>query len=369
MTLRRLLIAAFALALAAAGPALARDPDRRLVLVTVDGLSWQEVFRGADPVRATDETFVENPAALTARFVEVPDRPRALTPFLHDVVARQGVLLGDRDHGGCAAVTNDMWFSYPGYNEILTGRPDPAITSNEHGLNRNLTVLEWLNGRPEFRGKVRAVASWNVFDDILAAARSKLPVNAGWATPASRTPMEATLARLQSQTPRRWAGVRFDLFTHGYALETLKHDKPRVLFVSYGETDDFAHEGLYDQTLIAARRTDDFLGELWAALQADPAYAGKTTLIVTTDHGRGTDERTIAWKSHGKPAWPGSDQTWIAAIGPGIAPQTAPSKACAGANQVAATGLQALGLDWKAFDPAAGPPLPIFKAGGRVSQP
>ncbi|MFZ3008368.1 MAG: alkaline phosphatase family protein [Phenylobacterium sp.] len=362
------LIAAFVLALAA-GPALAKDPDRRLVLVTVDGLAWQEVFRGADPARATDKTFVEDPAALKARFVEVSDRPRALTPFLHDVVARQGVLLGDRDQGGCAAVTNDMWFSYPGYNEILTGRVDPAITSNEHGPNRNVTVLEWLNGRPEFRGKVRAVASWNVFDDILAAARSKLPVNAGWATPASRTPMEATLARLQDQTPRRWAGVRFDVFTHAYALEALKHDKPRVLFVSYGETDDFAHDGLYDQTLIAARRTDAFLGELWTALQADPAYAGKTTLIVTTDHGRGSDGRADAWKSHGKPQWPGSDQTWIAAIGPDIAPQAASAVTCAGANQLAATGLQALGLDWKDFDPAAGAPLAIFTAKGRVSQP
>ncbi|MBR7618928.1 alkaline phosphatase family protein [Phenylobacterium sp. 20VBR1] len=369
MTLPRALIAALALALAATAPALAKPAEERLVLVTVDGLSWQELFHGADPARAADKTFVEDPAALKPQFIDVPDRARALTPFLHDVVAKQGVLLGDRDHGGCVRVTNDMWFSYPGYNEILTGRVDPAITSNEHGQNKNVTVLEWLNGQPGFQGKVRAVTSWNTFDDILAASRSKLAVNAGWATSASRTPMEATLARLQAQTPRRWAGVRFDLFTHGYALETLKHDKPRVLYVSYGETDDFAHDGLYDQTLIAARRTDAFIGELWAALQADPAYAGKTTLIVTTDHGRGTDARPEAWKSHGKPAWPGSDETWIAAIGPSIAPQVTPTKDCLGANQVAATGLKSLGLDWTAFDPAAGPPLAIFKAAGRVSQP
>lgn len=359
----RALIASLLLLFAAAGPVLAKDPDSRLVLVTVDGLSWQELFRGADPARAADKALVEDPAALKAAFVDVPDPARALTPFLHDVVAKQGVLLGDRDHGSCVAVTNDQWFSYPGYNEILTGRADPAIVSNEHGPNKNITILEWLNRRPEFQGKVRAVASWNVFSDILAAERSKLPVNAGWASPASRTPMEATLARLQGQTPRRWAGVRFDVFTHGYALETLKFDKPRVLYVSYGETDDFAHDGLYDQTLIAARRTDGFIAELWAALQADRAYAGKTTLIVTTDHGRGGDAKPGAWRSHGKPLWPGSDQSWIAAIGPGIAPGGAAPKDCLGADQVAATGLQALGLDWTAFDPAAGAPLPIFRAG------
>ena len=361
MKFPKALIAAFALALAA-GPALAKDPDRRLVLVTLDGLSWQELFRGADPTRAAQKGLVEDIPAIRREFVDVPDRARALTPFLHEVVAKQGVLLGDRDHGSCAAVTNDQWFSYPGYNEILTGRVDKAIDSNEHGPNKNVTVLEWLNGRPGFQGNVRAVASWNVFPDILAVARSKLPVNAGWATPPARTAMEATLARLQDQTPRRWAGVRFDVFTHGYALESLKHDKPRVLYISYGETDDFAHDGLYDQTLIAARRTDGFLAELWAALQADPAYAGKTTMIITTDHGRANDTKPDGWKSHGKPQWAASDQSWIAAIGPGIK-AGATVAGCAGANQVAATGLQALGLDWKAFDPQAGAPLPIFRSG------
>lgn len=363
MKLPNALIAALALTLVVASPAAAKDADSRLVLVTLDGLSWQELFRGADPVRAADKALVEDVPAIRRDFVDVPDRALALTPFLHNVVAKQGVLVGDRDHGSCAVVTNDQWFSYPGYNEILTGRVDPAIDSNEHGPNKNVTVLEWLNGRPGFQGKVRAVTSWNVFSDILSVGRSKLPVNAGWATPAPRTAMETTLGRLQEQTPRRWAGVRFDVFTHGYALESLKHDKPRVLYVSYGETDDFAHDGRYDQTLIAARRTDGFLAELWATLQADPAYAGKTTMIITTDHGRANDTKPDGWKSHGKPQWADSNQSWIAAIGPGIKAGAKVTGGCAGANQVAATGLQALGLDWKTFDPQAGAPLPIFRAG------
>ena len=340
--------------------AQAATGDRRLVLVTLDGLAWTEVFRGADPERSADRAFVTEPKPFQAAYVQPTDRARAMMPFLHMVMAKQGVLIGDRDHGSCAAVANDMWFSYPGYNEILTGRVDPAIRSNEHGPNANVTMLEWLNHQPAFRGKVEAVASWANFHDILNEARSGVPVNAGWNSAPGRTQVEVGIARMQAQAPRIWSSVRLDLFTHAYALETLRRSKPKVLFISYGETDDFAHDGHYDQVVMAAHRTDGFLAELWATLQADPTYAGKTTLIVTTDHGRGEGERT-AWRNHGKPIFKGSDATWIAMIGPGV---TAPPSGgpCASSSQIAATGLTALGLDWKAFNPQAGPPLAVFGA-------
>jgi hypothetical protein len=288
-------------------------------------------------------------------------------PFLHDVVAKQGVLIGDRDHGSCAAVTNDQWFSYPGYNEILTGRPDPKIVSNEHGPNANVTFLEWLNRRPAFAGRVEVVASWANFGDIVNAARSEVPVNAGWEgappRPAKTGPI---LARLQREAPRLWPTVRFDAFTHAHVLDALRTRKPRVLYVSYGETDDFAHDGRYDQVLWAAHRTDAFLAEIWKMLQADPAYAGKTTLIVTTDHGRGTSGRD-AWRHHARPI-AGSDAVWIAAIGPDVMPGARlPTGQCAASNQIAATALTALGLDWRAYDAAAGAPLATLQ--GRATPP
>jgi len=99
-------------------------------------------------------------------------------------------------------------------------------------------------------------------------------------------------------------------------------------------------------------------------LQADPAYAGRTTLIVTTDHGRGVGNRE-AWRHHGKPAFAQSDAVWVAAIGPDVAPGRQPAGDCASSSQIAATALTALGLDWRAFDPAAGRPLDILKSGGR----
>ncbi|WP_293356777.1 alkaline phosphatase family protein [Phenylobacterium sp.] len=353
-------LTALLLAVLLTAPAQAADRGRRLVLVTLDGLHWTELFRGADPERAADPAAVaaDQRQAIRRAFVEPADRARALMPFLNEVVAREGVLIGDRDHGSCAAVGNAMWFSYPGYNEILTGKPDPAIKSNTHGPNANVSFLAWLNRQPGFAGRVEAVGSWRTFRDILGAPGSGLPVNAGWEDAPTRTPAEAAIARLQAGSARIWPEVRLDTFTQAYALELLKRRKPRVLYVAYGETDDFAHEGRYDQVLWAAQRADRFVGELWKALQADPAYAGRTTLIVTTDHGRGTNGKQ-AWRHHGKP-FAESDQVWIGALGPDVAKGAQP-EGCASSSQIAATGLAALGVDWRAFDPAAGTPLDILK--------
>lgn len=337
--------------------------DRRLILVTLDGLHWTELFKGADAERAADPAAVaaDERAAIRAAFVEPADQARALMPFLNEVVARQGVLIGDRERGSCAAVGNAMWFSYPGYNEILTGKADPAIVSNSHGPNRNVTFLEWLNRRPAFAGRVEAVGSWRTHRDILNAPKSGVPVNAGWDDAPSRTPAETTISRLQAGSARIWPEVRLDTFTHAYALEALRRRKPRVLYVAYGETDDFAHDGDYGQMLWAAQRADRFIAELWAAVQADPAYRGRTTLIVTTDHGRGTNGKQ-AWRHHGKP-FASSDQVWIGALGPDIVAGGAKPSGCASSSQIAATALTALGLDWRAFDPAAGQPLDILRPG------
>ena len=83
-------------------------------------------------------------------------------------------------------------------------------------------------------------------------------------------------------------------------------------------------------------------------------------MIVTTDHGRGTGGRE-AWKHHGKPLSKGSDAIWIGVMGPDVVKPQVASTICASQSQIAATALRALGLDWRAFNPAAAPPLDVFK--------
>jgi len=168
---------------------------------------------------------------------------------------------------------------------------------------------------PAFKGKVAAFGSWDVFPFIINEKRSGVPVNAGYErAEGDINEREKLLNEMQFQIPPEWGSVRFDAFTHHYALEYAKKHTPRVLYVAYGETDDFAHGGHYDSYLKSAWQTDQFIKQLWEWVQSHPQYKDKTTFIITTDHGRGTVPLDT-WKGHGDEI-NGADQIWIAAIGP-----------------------------------------------------
>ena len=345
----------------------ARPRTENVVLVTLDGMRWQEVFGGADTALfRQSKYYYANRADLQKQFGEgdAQQRRRALLPFLWGTVARQGQLYGNRPAGSLVNVTNDQWFSYPGYNEILTGAADNArIHSNDPLPNPNVSVLEMLNQRPEFRGKVAAFGSWDVFPAILNAGRSGLPVNAGMmpAPGSGLSPQEVLLNEMLPATPSPFGQERLDSFTDQYALAYLKRRKPRVLYIGFGDTDEFAHAGEYGAYLHAAHYTDEFLRQLWDYLQADPQYHGKTTLLITTDHGRGAAANG-EWRSHGA-KYAGADQIWLAALGPDT---PATGEARAGQlyqNQVAATLARLLGVDY-APTPATGKPV-----GGVLGKP
>src|SRR5207302_294213 len=97
--------------------------------------------------------------------------------------AARGQVFGNQAKGSIARVTNGLAFSYPGYNEMLTGHPDPRIDSNRFGPNPNPTVFEWLNGLAELHGRVSVYATWETFKDIFNVRRSGLPLQVGWDLP------------------------------------------------------------------------------------------------------------------------------------------------------------------------------------------
>jgi bisphosphoglycerate-independent phosphoglycerate mutase (AlkP superfamily) len=108
-----------------------------------------------------------------------------------------------------------------------------------------------------------------------------------------------------------------DVFTHYEAMEYLENKKPRVLYISYGETDDFAHAGRYEDYLNSANQVDKWLDMIWQYLQSTPQYKNKTALFVTVDHGRG-DKKKTEWTSHGSEIQD-AHEIWFALMGPGIA--------------------------------------------------
>jgi len=295
--------------------------NNKVILITLDGYRWQELFGGADSLLINSKEFVsEDMPELKEQFWRATpiERRETLMPFVWSVIKQKGVLLGNRNRENKVNVTNCMHFSYPGYNEILTGAPDDKnIHSNDKIENPNISILEIANNMPVYKGKVLAFGSWDVFPFILNEKRSGLPVNAGYRHAMTSKPdaVELYLNKLQDQTSGRWSSVRFDVFTHNYALEAMKKGKPSIVYISYGETDDYAHDGCYDQYLKSAHRTDGYIRELWEYVQSDPYYKGQTTFIITTDHGRGDGiEGNHTWRRHGQEII-NSDQTWIMAFG------------------------------------------------------
>jgi hypothetical protein len=340
--------------------ALAADRQtQNLLLVTTDGLRWQEVFRGADE-ELIDKAKggVVNVSKLREKYwaETAVERRAKLMPWLWSEVAQRGQLFGNRDKGSEVNVSNGQNFSYPGYDELLAGYADERILSNKAIPNANVTVLEWLHGRAPFRGKVAAYLAWEVIAWTLNGARAGFPIwtSTGAVPPRTRQPSHPAIERLRDATTQIWTEEHFDSFVHAAAREHWQQGQSRVLYISYGETDEWGHGKRYDHYLDAVARLDAWLRELWESTQARPEYRGSTTLLFTTDHGRGLGAE---WTSHSEKIV-ASREMWLAVLGPDTAPlgerEQHPPLVQA---QVAATVAALLGEDYRAFAPQAAPPI------------
>jgi hypothetical protein len=337
-----------------------RPGDHKVILVLLDGVRWQEVFRGADPDLLNKESGgIENVDAIKKAYWRdsLQERRRALMPFLWGTIAKEGQLYGNRDAASPMRVTNKFHFSYPGYSEMIVGLADDRINTNDPIPNPNPSVFEFLDGRPAYRGRVAVFSVWNVVPAMVNRDRTKIPVNAAMEKMnfGKPSPVYDAIDGIRRNGFHLYDEDPSDAFAFYTAMEYIRLDRPRALWITFGETDTYAHEGRYDRYLDAIRRTDAMLAELWSTLQATPEYRNKTTLIVSVDHGRGT--APTGWKSHGTSV-PGADQTWMAIIGPRTPALGARENVAeVTTSQIAATVAAAVGEDFAATNPKIAPPI------------
>lgn len=333
---------------------------RNVFLIVSDGLRWQEVFTGAEAALMTKEAGgVRETNSLRKEFWrDTPEaRREALLPFFWSEIARHGQLFGNQTKGNIVKVANGKNFSYPGYNEMLTGSGDPRIDSNSKKPNPNVTVFEWLNGKPSLRGKVAVLGTWDVFPYIFNIERSRLPIWPGdepaFEKERIQSP-EAVIEFMRDTTPV-WEDVTFDSHLIHTATDYVKRKRPGLMFVGFGETDEWAHSGRYDLYLRAARHMDGYVRRLWELAQSLPQYRGTTTFIILADHGRGSGLEE--WKSHSEKI-PSSEADWIAVIGPDTPPlgeRTGGESQTI--SQIAATIGALFGEDYPAAFPGKGGPI------------
>jgi hypothetical protein len=337
-----------------------------IIIITTDGLRWQEVFGGMDSAIANNPKFNEGDSTyIFDRYwaSNATERRKKLMPFFWSTLEANGQIYGNRIFDNKIDNANPYWFSYPGYSELMTGHADTAINSNGYPANPHVTVLEFLNNQPRLKGKVAAFGAWNAFDRILNEERSGIPVICGLQTTGGKFPTanEKMLNAIQRDAYKPWLEDEcLDVFTHYSAFEWIKARKSKVVYIAYGETDEWAHSGKYRSYLDAAHQVDAWIKQLWEFTQRDPQYRNKTTILFTTDHGRG-DAIKEEWTSHGQKILD-SHEIWLAVMGPDSPVRgEEKGKMQLYQQQVAQTIAKLLGFTYKAKHEIASEILPVFK--------
>ena len=335
---------------------------RNVILVTLDGVRVQDFFGGLDSVidEHDSKQIYSDMAAMRERFgAATPEARRALLmPNLWNVLAPQGMVFGSLAHDNHVKVQNRIQWSTPGYTEILTGGPRAEIVDNDNLRHPYKTVLEYAREALglEFH-QVAQFGGWDGFkfaaaqhDDAFVMNGTYDPVPAPFSTPEIDL-----LNELRKEVMGLWEEGSNDALSYRMAKGYLQKNKPRVMWIAMVNSDDWAHADRYDRFLAYLNRTDAHIGDLWNTLQSMEEYRGTTTLIMTTDHGRGVQGSD--WSEHDITI-PGSDDIWMVVIGPDtpdVGVVTTPGTVYQG--QTAATLLQYLGIDYRNWDAKALPPV------------
>ena len=159
------------------------------------------------------------------------------------------------------------------------------------------------------------------------------------------TPRVRELSRMQPDIRSPSDSVRHDYFTFEMALDHLKSAKPRVLYIAFGETDDWAHDRRYDRVLESIQYFDRSLERLWSELQKMREYRDNTALVITSDHGRGSNLED--WSGHGAKV-EGADRIWAVVAGP----DGAKAGKIEAQKDVAPAALRMMGLNPEQYLPA-----------------
>jgi hypothetical protein len=257
--------------------ALSRAPHR-VVLLTFDGV------RPVDLLRATsgDKPLMPTLAALKSASLVVG--------------------LDDGERG--ASTPARVPLSLPGYRTLMEGHVSACL---DNGCPRTAeeTLLERVAAVYPRQG-VGVFASWAGIHRAASHRDGDDPL------------VDAPVMGAPETSERPWPDARLDRKTAAAALAHLKATWPPLLWVALLDTDEWAHLGDRAKTDAALAAADGHLGELLRTLKDAPEQQRRpTTILITTDHGRGPGD---AWPHH--KARDGSEQIFIIAHGPQVKPAT-----------------------------------------------
>ncbi|MCB9655321.1 MAG: hypothetical protein H6729_14475 [Deltaproteobacteria bacterium] len=290
--------------------AAARRENAPIVVITLDGVRWQEIFEGTDPEQLK-----------TSRHVR-PMSARQLLPNVYRWFFDRGVALGDNRNPVFAS--GPAYLSLPGYREMFSGHPS-SCQNNACPWSEEATFVDELMESEMLAPEDVAIAtSWGPMAHAVTRRPCGAVISAGRTGGASREAFrvnrrasEILRAASDAAAYPGWGDYRPDRFTAALALHYLREVAPRLLVVGLGDTDEYAHRDNYEKYIASIRRFDAFIGDLFRSLERmrerrGGGAGGEASVFVLTDHGRNTG---FAHHGFGDPA---SSRVWFLAYGPRI---------------------------------------------------
>src|SRR6185312_5629779 len=187
------------------------------------------------------------------------------------------------------------------------------------GDNQNQNVLEFLNKQKGFTDQVVTFACWGATGRCLNKNKSKMLINVPWEDiKADHLAQSEILANeMQHYLPKVFGDEeRLDAEVYALAKSYIMANHPKVTYIDFGDTDEYAHEGQYLSYLLDIHNLDAMIGKLWEMMQNDSFYKNKTTFFIVPDHGRGVGSQ---WTDHGS-GTAHSSETWFMVMGPDTKP-------------------------------------------------
>lgn len=100
-------------------------------------------------------------------------------------------------------------------------------------------------------------------------------------------------------TPSVDAVDREDSITLKSAKRIFTEEQPVLSLVHFKGPDYYGHHHNWEKYISSIQESDNYVFQLWNFIQEDEHYKNKTTLLVTSDHGRHLDEIETGFFDHG----------------------------------------------------------------------
>lgn len=180
---------------------------------------------------------------------------------------------------------NGLTNTNAGHTALITGVYD-SIQNNGKELPTNPSVLQqWLKQTKKDNSKAWVIVSKDKLE-VLNNTKNK-----EW--------NGKYMPKADAGTAGNPSAYREDAVTIANFKNVIQKDKPNVVVINLKDVDSYGHADDWDGYIKAIKTTDRSIKDVWDFLQSQPDYKGKTTLIVSNDHGRHSDGIKDDFASHG----------------------------------------------------------------------